>query len=56
VTLFSTKQQKITQKRKEKKHIQSTFQVEEIIIGFVTLFIICKTKINPTTTTKFINQ
>jgi hypothetical protein len=42
VTLLSAKQQKITQK-KTRKHIQSTLQVKEIIIGFATLFVICLT-------------
>jgi len=44
VTLFLVEQQKITQKRKASKHIQSTFRTKEIIIGFVTLFVICRTK------------
>jgi hypothetical protein len=39
VTLLSTYQQKITQKRKVNKHSQSTFRAKEIIIGFATLFI-----------------
>jgi hypothetical protein len=56
VTLLSLEQQNITQKRKASKHIQSIFQVEEIIIGFATLFVIYKTKKNPITITIFINQ
>jgi hypothetical protein len=40
MTLLSAKQQK----RKASKHIQSTLQAKEIIIGFATLFIICRTK------------
>ncbi len=52
VTLLSLKQQKITQNRKLSKPLQAT----EIIIGFATLFVIYRTKKNPITTTKFINQ
>jgi len=56
VTLLSLEQQNITQKRKANKHIQSIFQIKEIIIGFATLFVIYKTKKNPITITIFINQ
>jgi len=56
VTLLSTYQQKITQKRKVNKHIQSTLRAKEIIIGFAILFVIYRTKKNPITITKFINQ
>ncbi len=44
VILLLAEQQKITQKRKTSKHIQSTLQDKKIIIGFATLFVICRTK------------